>query len=151
MTIGRTEVVRGEFDSYDGSFETVSIRWWTEVQSTRKETTVEQVRELITKNEITDALGLARFFADTGDCGRVMSEGYPSLVDFPRMFNRDLATVFPRIDSDVLLFVTLKGLGVQIATVFEFWDWRIDLRALDVEKELFWTGSVKDLLLTRNG
>ena len=37
--VGRTERVRGDFDAYDGSFETMSVKWWLELDGHRSDTT----------------------------------------------------------------------------------------------------------------
>ena len=147
-SIGQTRVLREDFYPRLGSFELVETRWWVESNSTRQSTSVDNIRNLIKSNTIADAIGLAKFLADTNDFGQVISDGYTRWVDFQSMFGREQKTVFPAIESGELTFVTCKGFGTPLPDEYEFSDVCCNMTTLDMTQNLIWRGNHRDIKYT---
>jgi len=146
-TVIRVERVRGQFDAYDGSFETLNVSWWLESLNGRQAITQAEIRALITDLNEFEPVGLANYFADANDLGNVISENYTSFIDFVKSFGRDKRDVFPRLDDDILRFTTSKSFGEPIVTESEFYDVAIDLQSQQIENTMFWSGNRRELVI----
>ena len=146
-TLLRVRHVRGQFDAYDGAFETLNVTWWLESPSARRPITHADIETLVAERDDIESVGLANYFADANDLGNVISDGYTSLIDFSKSFSRTDAEMFPRVEDGALLFTTSKKCGEHHAGKSEFYDVRIDLRTLGNNKTLFWSGRLSELTL----
>lgn len=147
-TLIRVERVRGEFDVYDGSFETLNVTWWLESSGDRRAITHTEIGALITGHDEIDPVGLANYFADANDLGDVISTGCTSHIDFTKSFGRELREMFPRLECGTLRFATSKSSGEPIVSESEFYDVTIDLQTQQISKTMFWSGKRRELVIT---
>ena len=145
--VGRTERVRGDFDAYDGAFETVSVKWWLDTEGHRIDTTLEQIGELVKCNSHCDADGLARFFADTHNLGRVLAKNYTQFIDFDKSFGRTETEIFPRISDYTLDFTTSQPVRTANMKIINFIDIAVNLQKLEIAKKILWSGNRTELKL----
>ena len=140
------ECVRGKFGEYDGFFETLSVTWWLESRSDRKAITHAEIKDLIRGRKEIESAGLANYFADADDLGDVISAGYTSNIDFRKSFGREQREMFPRVEHDILRFTSSKCFGEPIASEVEFYDFKINLQTMHIEKTMFWSGDLAELV-----
>ena len=147
-TVGRSEWVRSDFDAYDSDYETIKESWWFESESERVETSIDRIHAMVMATGSVDANGLANFFSDSSNLGSVVAKNFTRFVDFMASFGRDDASIFPRVEFDILYFVAVRNIGEPFADSREYWDINVDLTRIALESKRFWRGSPSDLVLT---
>lgn len=147
-TLVRIERVRGEFDAYDGFFETLDVTWWIESPDDRRSITHAEIAKLVMGRDEIEPVGLANYFADANDLGIVISRNYTSHIDFDKTFSRDHREMFPRTERGILRFTTSVSYRKPIVSDSEFFDVTIDLQTQEISKVMFWSGDRRELVIT---
>lgn len=102
--VGQHWVTVGD-GGYDGCYETVESGFWIDDTGYQRKIALSDVQAFIMSGRIQDAAGLAKFFEQQFQLGRVaLDDGL--LVDYNGLLERE--SVAPRIDGRVLTLITWR-------------------------------------------
>ena len=121
--VGRTAVIVGD-GSYDGHYEEIDSCFWLETLGVRKRCLQADVAEFIRSTRPTDCAGLAFYYSDVLNLGRLIRSDSPLFDWLPAVTG--LATCDPEFVGELLQFWTytvpdnISSVGDRTRRVLEY-------------------------------